>query len=258
MISRKPFAQQIEAIARLKPSKYIGTPSFLKILVEKAESLGVDVSSITNGAVGGEALPPSLRDYFSQRNIGVLQSYGTADIGLIAYESSAVDGMIIDEDIILEIVRPGTGEPVPTGEVGEVVVTSLSPHYPLIRFATGDLSALVSGTSPCGRTNARIKGWMGRADQTTKVKGMFVHPKQVAQIITRHPEVGRARLIVDSQNHLDLMTLHCEASQPTDDLANKIKLTLQAICKVKGEVLLVKPGTLQNDGKVIDDIRSYD
>jgi phenylacetate-CoA ligase len=250
--------QQIEVITQLKPSKYVGTPSFLRIILEKADLLGVDVSSITHGAVGGEALPPSLRDYFKERDVVVLQSYGTADIGLIAYESPANEGMIVDEEIILEIVRPGTGQPVPIGEVGEIVVTSLNPCYPLIRFATGDLSALLPGKSPCGRTNARIKGWMGRADQTTKVKGMFVHPKQIAQVVERHAEIRRARLVVDNQNHVDLMTLHCEIDNAREGLQEAISASLQAFCKVKGGVILEKPGSLKNDGKIIDDIRTYD
>ena len=249
--------QQVEVISKVRPTKYVGTPSFLRILLEKARSMDLDVSSITHGAVGGEALPPSLRKYFQQKDIQVLQSYGTADIGLIAYESSAIDGMIVDEDIILEIVRPGTGTPVPEGEVGEIVVTSLNPEYPLIRFATGDLSTLLPGLSPCGRTNSRIKGWMGRADQTTKVKGMFIHPKQIAQVVERHVEISRARLVVDNQDHIDLMTLHCEVSQPSDGLKSEIAKSLQAICKIKGEVILEQLESLQNDGKVIDDVRSY-
>lgn len=250
--------QQVEVIDKIKPTKYVGTPSFLRILLEKAESMDTDVSSITHAAVGGEALPPSLRKYFEQKDINVLQSYGTADIGLIAYESSAIDGMIIDEEIILEIVRPGTGMPVPEGEVGEIVVTSLNPKYPMIRFATGDLSALLPGQSPCGRTNSRIKGWMGRADQTTKVKGMFVHPKQIAEVIERHVEIKRARLIVDNQKHVDLMTLHCEASPLREGLKEEIAKSLQAVCKIKGAVILEDLGSLQNDGKVIDDIRTYE
>lgn len=250
--------QQIEAITHLSPSGYVGTPSFLRIILEKAQSLGADISSITRAAVGGEALPPSLRDYFNGQNINVRQSYGTADIGLIAYESPALEGMILDEGIILEIVRPGTGQPVPAGEVGEIVVTSLNPYYPLIRFATGDLSALLPGTSPCGRTNLRIKGWMGRADQTTKVKGMFIHPKQISQVLERHAEIMRARLIVDNQDHLDVMTLHCEVLQPNNAIIDDITTSLQAICKVKGKVVLEEPGFLKNDGKIIDDIRTYD
>ena len=249
--------QQLEVISKIKPTKYVGTPSFLRILLEKAESMSFDISSITHGAVGGEALPPSLRKYFQQKNIQVLQSYGTADIGLIAYESSVIDGMIVDEDIIVEIVRPGTGTPVPEGEVGEIVVTSLNPDYPLIRFATGDLSTLLTGLSPCGRTNFRIKGWMGRADQTTKVKGMFIHPKQIAQVAERHAEIRRARLVVGNRDHVDLMTLHCEVARISEELKNEIAKSLQAICKIKGKVILKQLESLQNDGKVIDDIRTY-
>lgn len=250
--------QQLQTISHIQPKGYVGTPSFLRILLEKANELGLDVSSITNAAVGGEALPPSLRDYFQSHGIHVLQSYGTADLGLVAYESPAMEGMILDESVIVEIVRPGTGDPVDEGEVGEVVVTTLNPIYPLIRFATGDLSAILSGQSPCGRTNTRIKGWMGRADQTTKVKGMFIHPKQIAEVIARHPEVKRARLVVDNIDHVDVMTLHCETSDCNDQLRNEIAVSLQAICKLKGDVALSQPGSLSNDGKVIDDIRTYE
>ena len=251
--------QQLEAITHIRPKGYVGTPSFLKILVEKASESPLDVSSITHAAVGGEALPPSLRDYFKSCGIDVLQSYGTADLGLVAYESPAMDGMILDEGVIVEIVRPGTGEPVDEGEVGEIVVTTLNAIYPLIRFATGDLSAILSGQSPCGRTNTRIKGWMGRADQTTKVKGMFVHPQQIAEVAARHPEIRRARLVVDNINHVDVMMLHCEVSLVSDDqLKNAITHSLHAICKLKGDVTLSQPGTLANDGKVIDDIRTYE
>ena len=250
--------QQLQTISHIQPKGYVGTPSFLRILLEKAKELGLDVSSITNAAVGGEALPPSLRDYFQSHGIHVLQSYGTADLGLVAYESPAMEGMILDESVIVEIVRPGTGDPVGEGEVGEVVVTTLNPIYPLIRFATGDLSAILSGQSPCGRTNTRIKGWMGRADQTTKVKGMFIHPKQIAEVIARHPEIKRARLVVDNIDHVDVMTLHCETSDCNDQLRNEIAVSLQAICKLKGDVALSQPGSLSNDGKVIDDIRTYE
>ena len=250
--------QQLQTISHIQPKRYVGTPSFLRILLEKANELGFDVSSITNAAVGGEALPPSLRDYFRSHGIHVLQSYGTADLGLVAYESSAMEGMILDESVIVEIVRPGTGDPVNEGEVGEVVVTTLNPIYPLIRFATGDLSAILSGQSPCGRTNTRIKGWMGRADQTTKVKGMFVHPKQIAEVIARHPEINRARLVVDNIDHVDVMTLHCETSDCSDQFRNEIAVSLQAVCKLKGDVALSQPGSLANDGKVIDDIRTYE
>ena len=250
--------QQLQAITHIRPKGYVGTPSFLKILLEKGKELSIDVSSVTNAAVGGEALPPSLREYFHSYGIDVLQSYGTADLGLVAYESPATEGMIIDEGVVVEIVRPGTGTPLQDGEVGEVIVTSLNPVYPLIRFATGDLSAILSGQSACGRTNKRIQGWMGRADQTTKIKGMFVHPKQVADVISRHHEIGRARLVVDSINHVDVMTLHCEVSVNNDQLREAIVGSLQTVCKLKGDVFLSEPGTLVNDGKVIDDIRTYE
>ena len=249
--------QQLQAISHIKPAGYIGTPSFLKILLDKAGELSIDVSFITKAAVGGEALPPSLRQRFKSLGINVLQSYGTADLGLVAYESAALEGMIIDEDVILEIVRPGTGTPIPDGEVGEVVVTSFNAVYPLIRFATGDLSAILPGQSPCGRTNKRIKGWMGRADQTTKVKGMFVHPKQIAEITAHHPEITLARLVVDNIDHVDTMTLNCEVSHANEGLKEAIASTLRTICKLKGTVAFCQPGTLANDGKVIDDIRTY-
>ena len=254
---------QLQAIAELRPAAYCGTPSFLKILLEKGRESAADTSSIKKALVGGEALPPSLRKEISDLGVFVLQSYGTADLGLIAYESPAMDGMIVDEGVILEIVRPGTGEPVAEGEVGEVVVTTLTNRaYPLIRFATGDLSALLPGTSPCGRTNMRIKGWMGRADQTTKVKGMFVTPGQIAQVAGRHPEVLKARLEVASENNLDSMVLKCEIrgdrhSSAAQSLAAAIAETLQAVCKIRGHVEVVAPGSLPNDGKVIADLRSY-
>ena len=206
---------QVQVIARLRPNVYIGTPSFLNILLDKAAELGEDASSIEKGLVSGEALPPSLRAAIGERGVSVLQCYATADVGLIAYESPALEGMILDEGAIVEIVRPGTGEPVPEGEVGEVVVTPLNPDYPLVRFATGDLSAVMPGASPCGRTNIRIRGWMGRADQTTKVRGMFVHPSQVADVVRRHAEIVRARLVVTSVDNQDVMTLRCECE--TDD-----------------------------------------
>ncbi len=250
--------QQVGVIADLRPSGYVGTPSFLKIILDKADELGADVSSLSKALVSGEALPPSLRDGFAARGIAVLQCYATADLGVIAYESEAREGLIVDEGVIVEIVRPGTGEPVAEGEVGEVVVTSFNRHYPLLRFATGDLSAVLAGESPCGRTNLRIKGWMGRADQTTKVKGMFVHPSQVAQVIGRHPQVGKARLVVDRDGVSDVMTLHCEVESGDDALAAAIAGSIREICKLRGEVALVAPGSLANDGKVIDDIRSYD
>jgi phenylacetate-CoA ligase len=248
---------QVRAIADLRPAAYCGTPSFLKILLEKGREAGADLSSLKIAVVGGEALPPSLRKEINDRGVFVLQNYGTADLGLIAYETGAMDGMVVDEGVVLEIVRPGTGDPVADGEVGEVVVTTFNPVYPLIRFATGDLSAILPGQSPCGRTNTRIKGWMGRADQTTKVKGMFVHPSQVAQVVARHPEILRARLEVASRDNLDEMTLRCEAGAGDAALADAIAMTLQAVCKLRGRVVLVTPGELPNDGKVIADLRSY-
>lgn len=244
---------QIRAISDLKPTGYSGTPSFLKILIEKADETGVDVSSIKRALVSGEPLPPSLRDWFSARGIEMLQCYASADLGLIAYESEAKDGMIVAEDIILEIVRPGTGDPVAEGEVGEVVVTSLNMDYPLIRFATGDMSAVAAGQSPCGRTNTRIKGWMGRADQTTKVKGMFVHPQQIAEIVKRHDVIAKARLVVSRENDNDVMTLLCEGPDENDMAA--IGETLASVCKLRGAVQCVAPQSLPNDGKVIDDQR---
>ncbi|MDH3386751.1 MAG: AMP-binding protein [Gammaproteobacteria bacterium] len=249
---------QVQTIADLKPDAYVGTPSFLKIILEEADRLGSDVSSISKAMMSGEALPPPLRDGFSERGIRVQQCYGTADLGLIAYESSAREGLIIDEGVYVEIVRPGTGELVDEGEVGEVVVTSLGQHYPLIRFATGDLSAILSGESPCGRTNLRIKGWMGRADQTAKVRGMFIHPEQVDKVIKRHSEIAKARLIVDWVEQADQITLQCESESSDASLPAAIADSIRSICKLRGAVEIVAPGALPNDGKVIDDIRSYD
>ncbi len=249
---------QVETIADLKPDGYVGTPSFLKILLEKADELNANVSSIKNALVSGEALPPPLRDGFKKRGINVLQCYATADVGIIAYESEAHEGLIIDEGVYVEIVKPGTGEPVTDGEVGEVLVTSLNPDYPLIRFATGDLSAILAGVSPCGRTNKRIKGWMGRADQTAKVKGMFIHPEQVDRVIKRHPDITRARLVVDWIDEADQMTLKYETKDATDGLNAAIADTLKEICKIRGGVELVASNFLPNDGIVIDDIRQYD
>ncbi len=250
---------QLEAIAQLRPKFYCGTPSFLKILLEKGREANKTASSLKKALVGGEALPPSLRAELKALGVDAVQSYGTAELGLIAYESSAMEGMILDEDVIVEIVRPGTGDPVAMGEVGEVVVTVLAnPVYPMIRFATGDLSAILPGTSPCGRTNTRIRGWMGRADQTTKVKGMFITPGQVAEVVRRHPEIARARLEVSSENNLDAMVLKIEprgGSQP--QLAKAVAETFQSVCKLRGEVAMVEPGSLPNDGKVIADLRTY-
>ncbi|MDG4717596.1 MULTISPECIES: phenylacetate--CoA ligase family protein [Thalassospira] len=247
---------QVKAINDLKPAGYSGTPSFLKILMEKAEELGADISSIKRALVSGEALPPALRDWFGERGIAMLQCYASADLGLIAYESDAKEGMIVAEDIILEIVRPGTGETVADGEVGEVVVTTLNMDYPLIRFATGDLSAIAVGQSPCGRTNDRIKGWMGRADQTTKIKGMFVHPQQVAEIVKRHPAISKARLVVTREQDNDVMTLLCEGDQASANI-DGIAETMASVCKLRGVVGWNPSGTLPNDGKVIDDRRDH-
>jgi phenylacetate-CoA ligase len=246
--------QQIEAIAHLKPTGYIGTPDFLKILLDTAEKLGKDLSSIKRGLVSGAALPPSLRADLQGRGVAVLQCYATAELGIIAYESEP-PGMIVNETLILEIVRPGTGDPVPEGDVGEVVVTSFNPDYPMIRLATGDLSAVMAGASPCGRTNMRIKGWMGRADQTTKVKGMFVHPGAIVEVGKRHPALGRLRLSVARENEQDVMTLAAECASPEAGLAEAVEATLQSVTKLKGAVKLVAPGSLPNDGKVIVDER---
>jgi len=248
---------QVHAIERLKPQGFIGTPSFLRIVLEKGREMGADLTSLRRALVGGEAFPPPLRKEIAGFGIDAVQCYASADLGLIAYESAAREGMILDEGLLLEIVRPGTGDPVAEGEVGEVVVTTLTPEYPLIRFATGDLSAILPGTSPCGRTNTRIKGWMGRADQTTKVKGMFVHPNQVAEAAKRHPEILRARLVVSHDaTTTDVMVLHAEVRAGTDPtLANRIAETLHAVTKLKGSVALAAPGSLPNDGKVIEDTR---
>ena len=249
---------QAQTMGDLRPDGYVGTPSFLKIILEKADEKGIDVSSLRKALVTGEALPPPLRDGFTEREIQTYQCYATADVGVIAYESEAREGLIVDEGICLEIVRPGTGKPVAEGEVGEVLVTSLNPDYPLIRFATGDLSAILPGRSPCGRTNRRIKGWMGRADQTAKVRGMFIHPSQVDLVIRRHPEVTRARLVVDWVDEADEMTLRCETNGGSEALAAALADSIRDICKVRGEIEFMPPGSLPNDGKVIDDIRKYD
>jgi phenylacetate-CoA ligase len=247
--------QQVEAIAHFKPSGYAGTPDFLKILLDAADKAGKDVSSLKRGLVSGAALPASLRQELAAREVAVHQCYATADLGVIAYESKARDGMIVNEGLLLEIVRPGTGEPLAAGQVGEVVVTSFNPDYPMIRLATGDLSAIMTGPSPCGRTNMRLAGWMGRADQTTKIKGMFVHPSQVAEVGRRHPELGRLRLIVTRANEQDVMTLMAEAQSSTEDDRAAIAATLLSVTKLRGEVQIVPPGALPNDGKVIADDR---
>ena len=254
---------QVQAMNLLRPKVYAGTPSFLKIIIEKALEMGTDISSVTQALVGAEALPPSLRNWLQEHGVRhVLQTYGSADIGNIAYETLTDDvlnpGMLLDESLLLEIVRPGTGDPVADGEVGEVVITSFNPDYPLIRFATGDMSAVLTGISPCGRTNTRIKGWMGRADQTTKVRAMFVHPSQVAEIARRHPQVLKARLVVTGEMANDVMTLHCEVAG--NDMAMQTASIVEAIrdvTKLRGDVRLVAAGSLPNDGKVIEDARTY-
>ena len=248
--------QQLQAIAELRPDGYIGTPSFLRILLEKAREQGTDIRSLSKGLVSGEACPPSLRDWFAEQGVVTYQSYATADCGSIAYETAAREGLVLDEGVIVEIVRPGTGDPVAEGEVGEVVVTVLNPDYPLVRFGTGDLSAVLPGACPTGRTNTRIRGWLGRADQTTKVRGMFVHPGQVAEIIKRFPEVARARLIVSGAMANDQLLLRVE-SAPAEGLGERIAEALREVTKLRGEVELVAPGSLPNDGKVIEDARSY-
>ena len=246
---------QLDAIAQLKPTAYVGTPDFLKILLDAAQKAGKDASSIKRGLVSGAALPPSLRKELGERGVAVKQCYAVAEAGVISYESDVLEGMILNEDMILEIVRPGTGDPVAEGEVGEVVVTTFNPDYPMIRLATGDLSAVLAGASPCGRTNTRIKGWMGRADQTTKVKGMFVRPEQIAELCKRHPELTRVRLAVTRDGEQDAMTLHAECATPNDGFEQTIAETLQSVTKLKGAVKLVPLGSLPNDGKVIADER---
>ncbi len=248
--------QQLQAMAQLQPDGYLGTPSFLKILVEKAQEAGQTLS-IKKGLVGGEAFPPSLRDWFTERGMAIYQCYATADLGVIAYETSSRQGLVLDEGVIVEIVRPGTGDPVSEGEVGELVVTSLNPVYPLIRFGTGDLSAVLPGQCPTGRTNGRIKGWMGRADQTTKIRGMFVHPGQVAQVVKRFPEVARARLVVSGEMANDQMVLQVETTQTSADIVEKIAHALRDVTKLRSQVQLMPVGSLPNDGKVIEDARSY-
>ena len=252
--------QQVQTMAELQPAGYIGTPSFLKIILEKAAEMGVALPSVKKALVSGEAFPPSLRDWMTERGVNAYQCYATADVGLIAYETSARQGLVIDEGVIVEIVRPGTGDPVPEGEVGELVITSLNPDYPLIRFGTGDLSAILSGHCPTGRTNQRIKGWMGRADQTTKVRGMFVHPGQVAEVVKRFPSALRARLIVQGEMANDSMALHVEttaAHGAEAELKAQIAEAIRDVTKLRSDVHLVAPGTLANDGKVIEDARSY-
>jgi phenylacetate-CoA ligase len=249
---------QVQAIADLAPDGYVGTPSFLRIILEKADEQRIALPSLRKALVSAEAFPPSLRDAFAARGIAGYQVYASADLGSIAYETEARAGLVVDEGVLVELVRPGTGDPVAPGEVGEVVVTTLqNTLYPLIRFGTGDLSAWVPGTSPCGRTNARIKGWLGRADQTTKVKGMFVHPSQIAAIVRRHPEIARARLVVDNPDGNDRMTLNVEIAG-TAPAVEVIVATIRDVTKLRGEVAFRARGELPNDGKVIDDVRKYD
>ncbi|MBT4046511.1 MAG: AMP-binding protein [Rhodospirillaceae bacterium] len=249
---------QIQLAADLKPDFFIGTPSFLRIILNKARELGHDLSNLKHGLVGAEALPPSLRQELADLGVDVLQGYGTADLGSVAYESKAIEGMIIDEGVIVEIVEPGSGTPVAEGEVGEIVVTTLNPTYPLIRFATGDLSAVLPGASPCGRTNMRIRGWMGRADQSTKFKGMFVHPSAIMQIAGRHPEITKARMVITSENNNDAMTLKFAASNANDDLAAAVEASIQAVLKLRGSAELVDAASLPDDGLMIEDARSYE
>ncbi len=249
--------QQVQAMRELQPAGYIGTPSFLKIILEKAAEMGVTIPSVTKAMFGGEAFPPSLRDWFLERGVDGYQCYATADLGLIAYETTAREGLVLDEGVIVEIVRPGTGDPVADGEVGEVVVTTLGAGYPLVRFGTGDLSAVLAGPCPTGGTNIRIKGWMGRADQTTKVRGMFVHAKQVDEIAKRFAEVLRARLVVSGEMASDAMALHIEVQGSPEGLASRVGDAIRDVTKLRGDVVLVAPGSLPNDGKVIEDARSY-
>jgi phenylacetate-CoA ligase len=246
---------QLQAMTELRPDAYAGTPSFLRIALEKADEAGLALPSLKKASVGGEAFPPPLRDLLRARGVEAYQSYGTADVGLVAYETAAREGLVLDEAVIVEIVRPGTGDPVPDGEVGELVVTVLNADYPLLRFGTGDLSAVLAGACPTGRSNVRIKGWMGRADQTAKVRGMFVHPGQVADVVRRHAEITRARLVVAGEMANDSMTLHVECSARPEGLAEAVAQSLRDVTKLRGEVVLCAAGVLPNDGKVIEDTR---
>ncbi len=248
--------QQVQAMADLQPQGYVGTPSFLRILLDKADELGLKIPALTKALVSGEAFLPPVREAFAARGITGYQTYATADLGVIAYETPAREGLVVDEEVILEIVRPGTGDPVPEGEVGEVVVTTFNQTYPLIRFGTGDLSAILPGISPCGRTNLRIRGWLGRADQTTKVKGMFVHPEQIEAVRKRHAGITRARLVVTNPDSIDTMTLLCEAGEEMRGDLPQVTESLRELTKLRGEVKFV--ATLPNDGKVISDERKYD
>jgi phenylacetate-CoA ligase len=247
--------QQVQAMAALAPSAYTGTPSFLRLILEKADELGVALPALKTALLSGEAVPAALGAWLGARGIVAYQAYGTADLGLVAYETQAREGLVVDEGVIVEIVRPGTGDPVADGEVGELVVTTLNADYPLLRYATGDLSAVLAGTCPTGRTNLRIRGWLGRADQSTKVRGMFVHPSQVAEIVRRHPQIGRARLVVEGALADDRMTLRAETSERADGLDERVAQTIRDVTKLRGSVDLVAVGSLPNDGKVIDDLR---
>ena len=246
---------QLQAMEHLRPDAYVGTPSFLRILLEKASEAGLALPTLRKALVSGEAFPPSLRDWLAERGVAGYQAYATAEAGVIAYETAAREGLVVDEGLIVEIVRPGTGDPVPDGEVGEVVVTVLNADYPMLRFGTGDLSAVLPGPCPTGRTNLRIKGWMGRADQTAKVRGMFVHPSQVAEVLRRHPEVNRARLVVEGEMANDRMTLKVEAASAPAGLAEAVAASTRDVTKLRADVQLCTPGTLPNDGKVIEDLR---
>ena len=246
---------QLQAMAELRPDGYCGTPSFLRIAVEKAAESGIAIPSLRKALVSGEAFPPSLRDWLQQRGIAGFQAYATAECGLIAYETEGREGLVVDEGVVVEIVHPGSGDVLPDGDVGEVVVTVLNPDYPMLRFGTGDLSAVLPGACPTGRTNRRIRGWLGRADQTAKVRGMFVHPSQVAEVCRRHPTIGRARLVVDGEMANDRMTLRIECTDATAGLAQAVAASVRDVTKLRADVELVAPGALPNDGKVIDDLR---
>ncbi len=248
---------QLQAMEHLRPDAYAGTPSFLRILLEKAAETGVALPSLKKALVSGEAFPPSLRDWLQERGIAGYQAYATAEAGVIAYETPARQGLVLDEGVILEIVRPGTNDTVPDGDVGEVVVTVLNADYPMVRLGTGDLSAVLAGPCPTGRSNTRIKGWLGRADQTAKVRGMFVHPSQVAEVVKRHPGLGRARLVVEGEMANDRMTLHVESATTAAGLADSLAAAVRDVTKLRADIVLAAPGSLPNDGKVIEDKRSY-
>jgi phenylacetate-CoA ligase len=249
---------QLQAMSELRADAYAGTPSFLRILLEKAAETGMPLPSLRKALVSGEAFPPSLRDWLAERGVVGFQAYATAECGVIAYETAAREGLVLNEGAIVEIVRPGTGDPLPDGEVGELVVTVLNADYPLVRFGTGDLSAVLPGRCPTGRTNTRIKGWMGRADQTAKVRGMFVHPSQVADLVRRHPEIARARLVIEGQMANDRMTLKVETASTAESLASAVAASVRDVTKLRADVVVVAPGSLPNDGKVIEDARRYD